>query len=130
MQHKSLTLISAILLAALLSGCRTAPVHNVTNAPVAISKVKYQQDDVRKAILRAGGTLGWQMRDQSSGHIVGTLSLRSHVAVVDVHYDTSNYSIKYKDSTNLKYDGTSIHSNYNGWVENLDRAIRAQLQTL
>jgi hypothetical protein len=32
-----------------------------------------------------------------------------------------------KDSTNLDYDGNTIHKNYNGWVENLDKAIRVQL---
>jgi hypothetical protein len=31
------------------------------------------------------------------------------------------------DSTNLNYDGTNIHRNYNGWITNLDKAIRSQL---
>lgn len=87
-------------------------------------------DEVGKAILRAGGTLGWQMKQVEPGYILGTLKLRSHVAVVDVRYTTQNYSIKYKDSTNLNYDGTNIHSNYNGWISNLDRAIKTQLANL
>jgi hypothetical protein len=44
-----------------------------------------------------------------------------------VTYDTKTYNIQYKDSSNLDYNGTSIHKNYNGWVENLDKAIRSQL---
>ena len=57
-------------------------------------------------------------------------SLRDHRAVVTVIYDTKSYSIKYKDSSNLNYDGKSIHKNYNGWVENLDKAIRSNLVSI
>ena len=60
----------------------------------------------------------------------GTLNLRSHTAIVDITYDTRTYSIKYKDSTNLGYDGRNIHSNYNGWIENLDKGIQTQLVNL
>ena len=45
-------------------------------------------------------------------------------------YSVKSYSIRYKDSTELGYDGGSIHQNYNGWVQNLDKGIRAQLNTL
>jgi len=31
---------------------------------------------------------------------------------------------------NLNYDGSTIHANYNGWVQNLERAIRAQVSAL
>ena len=34
------------------------------------------------------------------------------------------------DSSNLQYDGKTIHSNYNGWIQNLDKAIRTQLTLL
>jgi hypothetical protein len=69
------------------------------------------------------------MVPQGSGKIVGTLALRTHLAVIDIAYDTKAYSIRYKDSSNLDYTGTSIHNNYNGWIENMDKAIRAQLAT-
>jgi hypothetical protein len=82
---------------------------------------------VRLAILRAGATLGWQMQDVQPNLIEGTLYLRSHKAQVDIPYSTGRYSIVYKDSVNLLYDGTNIHKNYNGWIKNLDRAIQAQL---
>ena len=49
-------------------------------------------------------------------------------AVVDIEYTAKVYSINYKESSpSLHYDGRSIHSNYNGWIENLDRAIRNRL---
>jgi hypothetical protein len=70
------------------------------------------------------------MMPRQPGTMEGVLVLRSHRAVVDITYDTAAYSIKYKDSSDLEYDGSSIHSNYNGWVQNLDKAIRAQLTAL
>ena len=64
-----------------------------------------------------------------SGQDRGTLLLRDHRAVVDIDYTPRTYSIRYKDSSSLDYDGSSIHKNYNGWIENLDRAIRNRLLT-
>lgn len=52
------------------------------------------------------------------------------MAQVDIPYNAKAYSIQYKNSANLKYDGVSIHSNYNGWVQNLDRAIQSRLVAL
>ena len=113
------------------AGCRgSVPVYNVTNTPVAASKPNPSLDEVGKAIQRAGVQLGWQMKETKPGLMVGTLNLRKHVAVVDVNYSAKSYSITYKDSTELQYDGKSIHQNYNGWVQNLDKGIRAQLSAL
>ena len=116
----------------MLAGCATPhPVRNVNDEPVVAPAGRaVSLDEVGKAILRAGGTLGWQMKLVEPGYIVGTLKLRSHVAVVDIRYTTKNYNITYKDSTNLNYDGTNIHNNYNGWISNLDRAIKTQLANL
>ena len=122
--------IAVVLLAASLAfmgGCRTATIMNVKDAPVEVTGKQVTTDEVKQAILRAGATLGWQMKETEPRNIVGTLFLRSHMAQVDIPYSNESYSILYKNSENLKYDGTSIHSNYNGWVQNLDRAIRAQL---
>jgi hypothetical protein len=113
-----------------VAGCVTKPVYDVTSAPVASSKANPTMDDIGKAIVRAGAGLGWQMQPTQPGSILGTLALRDHKAVVDVTYDLKSYSIKYKDSTNLDYDGTKIHGNYNGWIQNLDKAIRTQLSLL
>ena len=52
--------------------------------------------------------------------------------ILDITYDTSSFSINYKDSVNLDYDAQekTIHSNYNGWIRNLEKAIRAQVSVL
>jgi hypothetical protein len=47
--------------------------------------------------------------------------------VVDIEHDAKSYSIKYRDSQNLNFADGQIHKNYNGWIQNLDKAIRAQL---
>ena len=113
----------------LLVGCRAGDVYNVRSAPVASSKA-VSMADVETAIQRAGAGLGWQIIPQGPGRAEGILMLRDHKAVVDIAYDTKTYNIVYKDSTNLYYDGKTIHSNYNGWIQNLDKAIRAELDRL
>ncbi len=85
---------------------------------------------IKKAIIVAGSGLGWRIKSQSPGHLIGTLNLREHTAIVDIKYTTENFSITYNSSTNLSYDGTNIHSNYNGWIQNLEKAINVQVSFL
>ncbi len=70
------------------------------------------------------------MKSIAPGHILGVLHLRSHVAKVDITFDTKTFNIQYKDSVNLDYkteDGANtIHSNYNGWIHRLVAAIMSQ----
>jgi hypothetical protein len=123
------SLVLAGIVIAMLGGCRSAGIYNVSAAPVVANKA-VSMDDVQKAIIRAGAGLGWQMKPVEPGLIVGTLTLRTHMAMVNVKYDAKTYSITYKDSSNLDYTGDSIHKNYNGWVTNLDRGIQSQLSNL
>jgi hypothetical protein len=127
--HRGIVVAVAALLLGACAGTGV-PVRNVIESPVVTNKANPSMDDVRQAIIRAGAGLTWQMRADRPGHIVGTLALRTHVAVVDIDYNPKAYSIKYKDSTNLEYNGSTIHRNYNGWIDNLDRAIKAQLTVL
>lgn len=121
------TILISIL--AVLAGCKSAPVKNIDSAAIAVSG-KYSVTDVKKAIIRAGASLGWSMKSKGKGHLLGTLNLRTHTAVVDITYKKDSYSIKYRNSNNLNYDGVNIHSNYNGWISNLNRNIQIQLNTL
>jgi hypothetical protein len=52
------------------------------------------------------------------------------MAQVDIPYNRQMYSIVYRDSNNLDYDGVNIHSNYNSWIQNLSAAINARLSML
>ena len=115
--------------AAGLAGCRIAPVMDVVDAPVIepTGGPKLTADQVKLAIQRAGATLGWQIKEVQPYLLEGTLHLRTHMAQVNIPYSAERYSIVYKDSQNLQYDGKNIHSNYNGWVQNLDKAIKVQM---
>ncbi|MES2481172.1 MAG: hypothetical protein V4609_04165 [Pseudomonadota bacterium] len=120
--------LAAIFCAFALSACTIAPILQVKDAPVATaSGTVPAKEQVRGAIVRAGSGLGWQMRDEGPDMLVGTLMLRTHVAVVEIPYSSKAYSIRLRSSTNLDEKDGTIHKNYNGWVQNLTRGINAQL---
>lgn len=107
---------------------RCGPIQNVTDAPVPSASGKaLSSDEVRKAIVRAGTTLGWQMNAGAPGKVTGTLNVRKHSAVVEIPYSSRSYSINYKSSVNLNEEDGQIHNNYNGWVKNLAKGIDANL---
>lgn len=126
MRHSAAIAVIAAVLT--LTACSSAPIMNVTETPVATASGKtLSNDQVRGAILRAGSALGWQMRDEGSNMLIGTLMLRRHTAVVEIPYSPKSYSIRYRSSVNLDEKGGQIHKNYNGWIQNLTRGINAQL---
>ena len=118
-------LIGTLLVTAALTACANPqPIHNVLNAPIGKSM---SLDEIGEKIRLAGTALGWQMQIQEPGRIYGRLDLRKHLAVVDIEYDTKQYSIKYRASNNLNAGNGMIHRNYNGWIQNLDKGIQTQL---
>ncbi|WP_426954993.1 hypothetical protein [Muricoccus radiodurans] len=103
-------------------GGRNAPVQNYEGVPfIGGASMAARGNQIR----RAGTGLGWVMEDRGPGLIRGTLNVRTHQAVVDIPYNNSVFGIRYVSSQNLDYDGTTIHRNYNGWVERLQRTIAA-----
>jgi hypothetical protein len=126
MNWKQVFVVVGVVL--LLAGCTSRPIVNVVDQPVVSAAGKQlTADQVRNAIVSAGNALGWVMTPVSPGLDSGRLMLRDHVAVVDVRYTETTYSITYKESTNLNYRDGQIHKNYNGWIENLNRDIRNEL---
>ena len=121
--------VAVVVVALLLAGCRTGPVYNVERSSFNTAE-QHSLAEVTTAIQQAGTRLGWRMDVQRPGLILATLNLRSHQAVAEIPYDTTGFAIQYQDSTNLNYDGTSIHRNYNGWGQNLEREIRTQVSSI
>ena len=121
--------VAVIAAAATLAACNTmAPIQNVDNVSVSSSSSKpLTPAEVRAAIVRAGAGLGWIMKDAGPGMINGTLILRTHTAEVQIPYSATSYGIVYKSSVNLQESGGKIHRNYNGWIQNLNRGINAQI---
>jgi len=123
-------LVAICLAAAALAfaGCSTTqPIYNVQSAPIMGPGGKsLTMSEVQQSIMRAGSQLGWQMQPEGPGRIAGRIALRTHLAVIEIEHDTKSYSIKYRDSTNLNAADGMIHRNYNGWIQNLEKAIRVQ----
>jgi hypothetical protein len=125
-----MTVLKSVLLLTILSiflvACKSTPILNINQSLLVKSN---NLSNVTDGIIRAGHSLGWRLEKIKPGLIVATLNLRKHVAQVDINYNTESYSINYKDSKNLQYNEEmeTIHSNYNGWVTNLSRAIDKQL---
>lgn len=111
-------------------GCKTSPVHNVDNATIISNTKGISMSQLKTAIIRAGAKRGWAMKAVAPGHIVGTLHQRQHMAQIDIKYNTKSYSISYKDSSNLNYDGTNIHNFYNKWIRTLRGDIDVQISML
>ena len=131
MKLKTLAAIVTLAALTMIVGCRSsAVVYTVTDAPVVTSTRNYSAKDVRYAILQAGASLGWQMNDVQPGLIIATLNVRDHMVQVEIPYDRRTYSILYRDSINMNYNGSSIHSNYTGWVQRLSAAINSRLSML
>ena len=132
MGGKTVVIVGTIVATLLLGACRTAPIFDVEAQPIAVSSSSYTAEDVRKAIIRAGARRGWVFSDADEGKLFGTLTLRDHRATVDVSYSKDSYDIKYRESQNLRYDAKKnvIHSNYNGWIQNLVTDITVELSLL
>jgi len=131
MSTRAMKFFAICFLMLAVASCRSATVYNVDNMSLNAPK-SATAAQVENAIKRAGGSLGWHMKEIAPGHLEARLPVRAHVAVVDIFYNNKDFSIKYKNSTNLKYDkaDNTIHSNYNGWVQNLQNAIITETSTL
>jgi uncharacterized lipoprotein YajG len=126
-----LKIVAPALILFFLAGCRSAPVYNVSESPLnTYGDTKPTLAQVEKTIVRAATSLGWSVTRIDDGELLAVLNLREHRAVADIHFNTSTFSITYKDSQNLNYDGTSIHKNYNGWIQRLENSIRSQTGSL
>jgi len=136
MKLRTILFVFIIGLLAMLVGCGSSPVLNVKEA--AITSNTNSVSEIKFAIIQAGSRLGWRMQYVGSGHIVGVLHLRKHMAKIDIKYDKKTYSITYNDSNNFFYNpggddfhsGPIIHNNYNGWIQRLDRGIKTELMNL
>jgi hypothetical protein len=126
---KLIKIVLAILSFTLIASCTvryTSSIYNVQKAPVVTQSKKVTQEKVGKAVDESGIALGWTMQHIRPGYTIATLHLRSHTAKVGIHYNAVSYSIHYISSKNLTRRGM-IHRNYNGWIENLNNAIKRNL---
>jgi hypothetical protein len=127
-------LAAILLLGGEANARRGVPVENYDNVVVARADRKVlSADKVREAIVRAATQLRWIVLEDSPGTIVTNLSIRGkHSMTVQIRYTGQNFSIAYRDSSNLNYGkgehGTDIHPTYNKEVKKLLDSINAALQ--
>lgn len=105
------------------AGHARVAIANVDASPIPDGLTMAQ---IERAIV-TGTQRGWIMTPIEPGHIEAEIVVRSHVAVVDIRYDESVFSIQYKRSSNLDYKDGRIHRNYNRWILNLERDLKQSL---
>ncbi|WP_019625728.1 hypothetical protein [Thioalkalivibrio sp. ALJT] len=131
MKTKMLLVILLTMLLTLTGCSTTAPVHDISDTTVrSVDGERPGAEQMERAIRTAGITLGWQMEEIEPGLIEARLEQRESVAVVEIPYATGQYSIRYKNSSNLNYADGKIARDYNHWIKSLDDQIRARLSAL
>lgn len=151
MKHiKSAVLMFATLVSLNAIARTPVPIINYDNISVATSSGKtLQLEQVKQAIQSAAGAKAWSIAIQADGKLLATRNERNkHFIVVEIEYSADKYSLKYKDSTNMKFgdapqpDPSSfqnptiapgskvIHPYYNKWVQEFRDAIRVELLKL
>jgi len=110
------------LIVLLVAAFNTRPLMNVENAGLS-APANVTMEQVEAAIRAGAAERGWELQRLAPGRLEATVYIRSHMAQVEILHDTSTFSIHYKNSSNLKYDGANIHRNYNNWISNLQRSI-------
>lgn len=112
---------------------RTAPLTNIENMPVVTGSDKAPSaDQVRQAIVYAVNSAKWTATPAQDGKMIASIEVRNkHTLTVEIAYNATSYSIRYKDSINLNHgfeeDVEVIHPNANKWMVNLKEAIRNEL---
>jgi hypothetical protein len=131
MKPTGLGVIALCLLLTTVVGCRAGgQVYEVQDAPIQTAPGKrLTLEQVQKAIVDAGIKQTWIMTPIKPGEMLGEFNIQSHQIHVLIPYTTQNYSILYKDSSNLRYDPVkrTIHVNYAKWIERLDNEIKSRL---
>lgn len=94
-------------------------------------------DQFKAAVVLAGrGTrYPWTVSVAAAGHLVASTVVRGkHTVSVDIKFDGSNYSVTYRESSNMNYrvdtEVPKIHPNYNIWVAQFVGAINSELVKL
>ena len=130
---KILRLLAAVLaFVALNAHARSGvPILNHEGVPAITASGKpASAEQIRAALQAAGAPRGWQITPAGNGKALAVLNVRGkHSISADISYAAGQYSIKYRDSTNMNYEaGTNlIHPKYNMWVQTLIDDTRIQL---
>jgi hypothetical protein len=132
--------VGAAVLAASSAHAQRAPVPivDLPNVPVVTASGKPLSQEALKQAIISGGANGprrWLIVPEGDGKTLkGTYIVRQHTVVVQIVPGSNSYSVKYADSSNMKYaveyGKPVIHPFYNDWVDQLVRAIDFEVKKL
>jgi hypothetical protein len=128
---KNIYRFSFVIVACLfLSACfgRIQPLYTVYKHKIPESAHILYESEISDVIHRAGIERQWIMEEAKAGVIIATQKRQTHVAVIEITYTQTDYSIRYVESSDLLYNGSTIHRTYNHWVRNLEVDIEKGLQ--
>ena len=131
MLHR-LPVAAAFALLILVAAC-AKPIHKVESKSYGWGPAKgVTLTQVQSTVEQTAKTLGWELSDVKPGSFVATRDwdAHKHNVVVDVLYDLKKFSIRYKDSKQMGYSGSSIHHTYNDMVTTLEDHIKSNVSKL
>jgi hypothetical protein len=117
----------------LFVGACTAPIYKVESKPYGWGPQKgVTLAQVQSTVEETAKKLGWSLSDVKTGRFTAERrwDANKHNIVVDVTYDLNKFSIRYKDSKQMSYSGTSIHHTYNDMVQALEDQIKTNVSKL
>jgi len=115
----------------IFAAASSEPIANFQNLPVKTRGDTPSLSQVRAAIVAAGRKRNWVIVEGEPGQLRGTLLVRGkHRAEIDIAYSPQSYSVIYRNSESLNYDGQNIHPSYNRWVKDLIFNIESVLATV
>ena len=112
-----------------MTGCGVSVIRNVPTQPIA---QQISQQNVFKAIYKAGLLRSWEVHKIRNGLIEATHSRGKYSVTISINYSSHGYSIDYKSSQGLKYNEATqtIHKSYNRWIANLEKQINSELSLI
>ncbi len=136
---RALIVVAAVLAAAAAHAQRApVPIVDRPNVPVVTASGKPLSQEALKHAIISGGANGprkWFIVPEGDGKTLkGTYIVRQHTVVVQIVAGSNSYSVKYADSSNMKYaveyGKPVIHPFYNDWVDQLILAIDFEVKKL
>lgn len=129
--HKRLVPMLFILAAALfMSACSGGTDYMNLQTPFSTASSNATLESVGRTIITASAYKGWNIESQGPGQIIATRHHAGRIAKVKITYTNNSFNIHYLDSDNMDYDGNSISSTYDEWVEDLQDEIQRRLSDL
>ncbi len=118
-----------IVLALLLFtvSCANKPIYSVASRPMPPAAKNLTLDRLEQAIVEGGQARRWFFDAVAPGRLRATQDQGKHLAIVEILFDQSNYSINLVRTSGLKEQGATISRHYNTWVRNLEDDIYASL---